>query len=453
MGLVEINRLDIGRNTKLLPHTWGVLYIKKEEGITLPHDIVPTTGEHDYTTCKTCVDNLKLITERLTLRFEGDKQRKGFPNCCNRHAKLAKVKGFDRKLFKPAIQSTALKIIYTNQHIINHFNDSNWEKTIRDYIVYSINSFGTMPEDCGNPLFIEEYYRSLLDILKDTHDIPEYKRERIVDLVKTIFYTENGDLCEDIDILFKTYDRWQRIFPFELKEYFKDQRSTLHNRIPFFKGEVEVNAFDGKEYALSHTPHSLIEHLCALTNTLLSEVDTHKMVKDGMIADINAHQFEIAGVTLRLQNELNLKKYAQNERAYAETIRQWLADQQGYFTAITPLLNVNAHGKEAQEEERSFEDHLLGSKEAKEALMLKLKPLLKGAKGKRAATVLLALRELKLIGIPEHGKQKLYKAINHRFGLSLRNESYQRYIQFDNKGIVVNVITEAEIEDIVKILK
>jgi hypothetical protein len=80
--------------------------------------------------------------------------------------------------------------------------------------------------------------------------------------------------------------------------------------------------FNGKEYALTYNSQTLLEHLCILTNTLLSEVDTYKMVKDGMIADINAHQFEIAGVTLRVQNELNLKKYTQNERAYAETIRQ-----------------------------------------------------------------------------------------------------------------------------------
>ena len=65
----------------------------------LPFEIEPTTGEHNYKTCEGCQKNLEALTKRLTVKFEGNQQKKGFPYCCSYHSKLRNVKEFDRALF------------------------------------------------------------------------------------------------------------------------------------------------------------------------------------------------------------------------------------------------------------------------------------------------------------------------------------------------------------------
>ncbi|MDR0659660.1 MAG: hypothetical protein LBG19_02425, partial [Prevotellaceae bacterium] len=124
----------------------------------------------------------------------------------------------------------------THQHIVNHFADSGWKKTIRDYLRYAADSFGSMPEGCGTPLFLDRCYYSIIEDVKKPHNIPEDKRKGIVNLIEAIFLSERGDVFEDIDILFKTYSRWQDTFPFALKEYLKNQKELFYNRVPFLRG-------------------------------------------------------------------------------------------------------------------------------------------------------------------------------------------------------------------------
>ena len=78
-----------------------------------------------------------------------------------------------------------------------------------------------------------------------------------------------------------------------------------------------------------------------------------------------------------------------------------------------------------------------------------LRILFSGAKGKKAATVLIALHRLNLLILPERGKQQIYEAINKTFHLSLGNQSYQPNIIFTKKGIETK-IDEIEIQEVMK---
>jgi hypothetical protein len=108
--------------------------------------------------------------------------------------------------------------------------------------------------------------------------------------------------------------------------------------------------------------------------------------------------------------------------------------------------------RRAQKKEKRFEEYLSGNKKSKDTLISKLTPILKNAKGKKAATVLLALHRLGRLVLSERGKQELYDAVNAHFGLALKNQSYQPYIRFDDRGVSYQRITDAEIVDMVRLL-
>ena len=79
----------------------------------LPFEIKPTEGEHDFNKCENCQKNLKELIKRLTVKFEGTKDKKGFPFCCIYHANLSKIKQFDRASFTQVPVMVAHKIMVT----------------------------------------------------------------------------------------------------------------------------------------------------------------------------------------------------------------------------------------------------------------------------------------------------------------------------------------------------
>src|SRR5680860_246753 len=81
-----------------------------------PFETKPTTGEHDYKTCKGCQSVQTELIKRLTEKFEGSGKKKAFPLCCQYHAKLQNLKEFDRASFADIPEMSANKILYTNQH-------------------------------------------------------------------------------------------------------------------------------------------------------------------------------------------------------------------------------------------------------------------------------------------------------------------------------------------------
>ena len=122
-----------------------------------PFEIEPIEGEHDFNTCKGCQTSIKEITKNLKKRFDGYEGKQGFPFCCTPHSNLIKLKEFDRASFEKVPEMVAKKIIYTNQQITNKYGSESWYKDVTDYIEWAIMSFGQMPENCGTPLYVDEY--------------------------------------------------------------------------------------------------------------------------------------------------------------------------------------------------------------------------------------------------------------------------------------------------------
>lgn len=134
-----------------------------------------------------------------------------------------------------------------------------------------------------------------------------------------------------------------------------------------------------------------------------------------------------------------------------ERDRDKLIKHAGSEIALNKLLQSLNTGSNKMDEPISFDKYLLCEEEKKAELMQKLNRFFVDAKGKKAATILLALHRSSppLITLSERGKSKLYRAVNISFGLHLKNQNYQPFITVKNNKID-STIQECEIEDIIK---
>lgn len=306
----------------------------------LPFEIEPTKGEHDFTTCEGCQKTLAELTKRLTEKFEGNKQKKGFPYCCSYHSNLVKVKEFNRALFANVPGMVANKIIYTNQHIINNHNTENWYKFITDYIEWAVESFGQMPNDCGEPLYLSDYFFYVTDLLKQKNEVPNEKKTRLLEFLNT-YQTPNESPKTDFNILLSTYQKWLKEFPFELNSYFGNLKQHFEKQLPILNGKPETNIFSGMAKAKMHTKSSLIEALINLTNNLLTQINGVTLYEKGLITDANKIKLELVINSRKLKLKQGYKNSSPNEeQRYRKILKDWFNDEKKFIDEITPLLKA-----------------------------------------------------------------------------------------------------------------
>lgn len=141
-----------------------------------------------------------------------------------------------------------------------------------------------------------------------------------------------------------------------------------------------------------------------------------------------------------------------NKNSDSEPLDNYLASTDVYRIYVEHL-NVNekktiddeSNSNNTKEKQKlSFESYLLNCNV--NDVCSKLESLFLDAKGKKAATILLALNQKKYIIIPERGKQSIYEAINKRFNLNLANSHYQPYISFIKGELTTTKISNGDIE-------
>jgi hypothetical protein len=128
---------------------------------SLPYEIKAPAGGHDFDNCKGCQSTQKKLEEGFRVQFDGDGTKPGFPLCCGWHKNLLDIKAFDRNDFSGVPGMAARKIIYTWRHIADKFPEDSYYDEITDYIEYAMQSFGTMPESCGEPFLLGTYMRTI----------------------------------------------------------------------------------------------------------------------------------------------------------------------------------------------------------------------------------------------------------------------------------------------------
>ncbi len=306
----------------------------------LPFEIEPTKGEHDFTTCEGCKKTLAELTKRLTVKFEGNEQKKGFPFCCSYHSNLVKVKEFNRALFANVPVMVAKKIIYTNQHIINNHSTENWYKGITDYIEWTVESFGQMPNDCGERLYLSDYFFYVTDLLKRNEEIEAETKGCLLEFLNT-YQTPNENPKTDLNVLLSTYQKWFKEFPFELNSYFGNLKQHFEKQLPILNSKPETNIYSGMAKSKMHTKSSLIEALINLTNSLLTQINGVTLYEKGLITDANKIKLELVINSRKLKLKQGYKNSSPNgEQRYRKILKEWYKDEKIFIDEITPLLKA-----------------------------------------------------------------------------------------------------------------
>ncbi len=319
----------------------------------LPFDIEPTTGEHDFNKCETCKKNLKILTEELTQRYKGTPKQPGFPHCCKAHSNLMKMKGFRRELFDNVPQMVARKIIYTSQHIENNHKQDNWYKIITDYVNWVIESLGKMPNGCGEGLFGSDYLIHIRDMVKRTKILPADKKKRILDFLASFEVMPKENL-PDFQMLIQTYEKWFKIFPFELNSYFGKLKEHYKKTLPIFQTTPETNIYSGYATAKQHTIVSIIDTLIGLTKNLLYQINAATLLEKGLLTDTTKIKYELVVHSRKLElNDLYKIDFPNEERGYVDILKRWFNDEKNFIDEITPLLKHDS----LDQEENSKKDY------------------------------------------------------------------------------------------------
>lgn len=304
----------------------------------IPFETIPTKGEHDFETCDGCQNNLKFISESLRRHFEGKEEKAAFPYCCENHRKLLKLKEFNMAFYAKVPEMTARKIIYTNQHIINTIGADNWYKDITDYVEYTVESFGQLPDGYGSRVLLPSYLMYVKDMLKKNEDVDKERKSRLLEYFEAYDKPQN-EQNTDLNILIGTYEKWFKIFPFGLNTYFRNLKKKYETQFPILSGKPEYNPYSRKTTFKLHTKSSLIEALTNLTNSIITQINGVTLYERGLLTDANKTKLELVVESRKLKlNRGYLNKSKSEEKRYRNILKEWLADEKRFIDEITPLL-------------------------------------------------------------------------------------------------------------------
>jgi hypothetical protein len=304
----------------------------------VPFEISPTIGRHNFETCQDCQNYIAKVTIDLNEYYTGKRNTRAFPNCCKQHKNLVKLKLFNKADYDKVPEMTAKKIIYAYQHIINNYDSENWYSEITDYLEWVEMSFGKMPDGFGCSLLINRYVAGIENLIKSNKQIPEEKKESILKYLANKPSKENN-VIKSIHILIDIYNRWYKIFPFELESYFGNLRAQFANRIPIVKGEPKTNKYSGLSSAKMHTEDSLFEELIKLTDLLLTKINGIELHEKGLISDSNKLKLELLIQDRKLKLKAGyINQSPKAELRYRRMIKDWFNDEKKFMNELTPIL-------------------------------------------------------------------------------------------------------------------
>lgn len=305
-----------------------------------PFETQPTEGEHDFTTCEGCQKTLKELIKRLTEKFEGSHKdgAKPFPFCCTHHSELTKLKEFNRADFISVPEMVARKIIYTNSHINNNHQSETYYKDITDYIDYTVESFGQMPGN-AEPLYLSDYFFYITDLLERNTEVEKGRKNRLLEFLKA-YRTPTETPKTDFNILLGTYQKWLKVFPFEIS-FFSTLKPHFEKQLPILNGKPETNKYTGIAKAKIHTKGSLIDVLLNLTNNLLTQINTTTLYEKGLLTEPQKIKLELVLNERKMklkQGYVNSSK--DEEQRYRKILKEWFADEKRFIDEVTPIVKA-----------------------------------------------------------------------------------------------------------------
>lgn len=315
-----------------------------------PFEVAHFEGEHNLEGCQGCRNSLGIMKTEMNDYF------KKFPNCCSAHQNLLKQDWFYVGNYSDIGDKVAYKVIYMLHHTINNIEREDWYLEITSYIEYVFESFGQFPSDCGAPAGISQAKSYLLELLKNAdleNNEMNPRKEQIIDFV--LKYREIEDEKNtnktDINLLISIYEKWMKIFPFEL-ELFSNQKERFENSFPLLHGEVVENKYTGLAKVKMITQPVLLDYLNTITKNVLYSVDTTKLLQEGKITNSQKHQLDIAGGKYKLNQDKNKHQFEKKEKAYINSIKQWLKNEEEYIQIFNSINLPKLEAKQVKDDKK-----------------------------------------------------------------------------------------------------
>lgn len=257
-----------------------------------------------------------------------------FPNCCEPHRQFTGKWWFQKENYNGIAEKIVKQLSYTEHHISEKIKITDWYKDITDYIEYNISSFGHPAVGLHLYLGNVKHY-----IQNHKGELNKEQRQRLIEFIEG-YYKPSETEKTDLNVLYSTYKKWLKEFPFELNSYFGNLKQHFEKQLPILVGNPEVNIYSGIAKAKMHTKSSLIEALINLNKELLSKINVRELVENGIISDLNKHRFELESESLRISTSQITKDFTKGELQYIKALKKWLNLHKAYFKEIAPLLNA-----------------------------------------------------------------------------------------------------------------
>lgn len=312
--------------------------IKSKDFNTLQREIKPLPGYEPPVNKETgakfpfCCENHKAIFQMAKDYYDR------FPDCCEWHKNLLTANWFDKKNYAYVPFKVVNTIQYTFHCISKCIENDNWYNEITDYISEIIKSYGHPPDGFGEPVGLNIYLPTIENNLKVLKEIPENKKQRLIEFVEKYSKPETPiKQPASLNILIGKYQQWLKIFPFDLP-FFTQLKPHLENQLPILKGAPITNLYSNVVGFKTKTEKELIEFLIELTESILTEINTLTLHKNGTITDFQKTAIDLLNANRNLELK-ELKFQPKDEsRQYIKLLKKWFEGEKKYCNELKQLL-------------------------------------------------------------------------------------------------------------------
>lgn len=258
-----------------------------------------------------------------------------FPNCCDQHKAMVSKWWYNKANYSGIAEKIVKQLSYTEHHISERINIDDWYKDITDYIEYNVSSF-------GHPAIgLHLYLGNVQLYIKNTNsEIPKIKRQRLIEFIETYYNSPKEQTKTDLNILYSTYQKWLKVFPFEIS-FFSTLKPHFEKQLPILNSKPETNKYTGLAKVKMHTKGSLIDVLLNLTNNLLTQINTTTLYEKGLLTEPQKIKLELVLNERKMklkQGYVNSSK--DEEQRYRKILKEWFADEKRFIDEVTPIVKA-----------------------------------------------------------------------------------------------------------------
>lgn len=288
-----------------------------------PFSIVPIEGFENRNPSKETSERHKALRKQTRNWFAN------FPNCCTKHRKISKRKGFSRWKYATIPGEVIDKLAMTEYHIETRASADNWFEDISDYIEYACFSFG-LPDAIG----IDKYLEGLENYLSIS-PIPEEKRLK---LVKYFEIRKNSEVDTnksrmDMQRVNRVYKKWLSALPdISLLKEHKQKLMQGYPQDVFIEIE-RYNPYLDMSIAKVRSKKSMLKDLLKLTQWFLGQLKSHIYFKDFKLDEALKHRKESKYENHRIKQERLLNTLEKGEIKYKKVIEKWLKNEQKFIAS------------------------------------------------------------------------------------------------------------------------